>query len=79
MPAVAGIGPKRENSAMSAVIPFPMNRVRPMSETDGAGQAEVIIFPGVRVERLSFDLAERLSPSRRKSSSRTQPVDCELY
>ena len=64
---------------MSAIIPFPTSRVRPLREADGAGHAEVIIFPGVRVERLNFDLAERLPAGRRKSSAQTKPVDCELY
>ena len=64
---------------MSAIIQFPTSRIRPLSEADGMGQAEVIIFPGVRVERLSFDLAERLPAGRRKTSAQTKPVDCELY
>jgi hypothetical protein len=63
---------------MSAVISFPASRVRQTRQPEGAGEAEVIIFPGVRVERLGFDLAERL-PAGRRSSAQAQPRDLELY
>ena len=47
----------------SAVIEFPLDRVRPSSgETNGA-KAELLIFTGVRIERM-YDLAERLPPAR---------------
>ena len=46
----------------SAVIEFPQDRVRPPRDSDGAS-AEVLIFTGVRVERM-YDLAERLPPAR---------------
>jgi hypothetical protein len=46
----------------SAVIDFPQDRVRPPRETNGA-TAEVLIFTGVRVERM-YDLAERLPAAR---------------
>jgi len=47
----------------NAVIEFPLDRVRrPGSETNGA-KGEVLIFTGVRVERM-YDLAERLPQAR---------------
>lgn len=47
----------------STVIAFPLDRVRPCGgETTGAS-AEVLIFTGVRIERM-YDLAERLPPAR---------------
>jgi hypothetical protein len=46
----------------SAVIEFPQDRVRPPRENTGAS-AEVLMFTGVRVERM-YDLAERLPPAR---------------
>ena len=64
---------------MSAVIEFPLSRVRPVMETGHAGTAEVIIFPGVRIERLAFDLAERLPACRTGSASKTQSRDYEFY
>ena len=46
----------------NAVIEFPLDRVRPATgERHGTG--EVVIFNGVRVERI-YDLAERLPPAR---------------
>jgi hypothetical protein len=44
---------------MTAVIEFPLNRVRPVAGLRPEFSAEVIIFPGVRVERLNCDLPER--------------------
>ncbi|MCX7349453.1 MAG: hypothetical protein NTZ54_07975 [Alphaproteobacteria bacterium] len=47
----------------NAVIEFPLDRVRPSSgERNGQG-GEVLIFTGVRIERM-YDLAERLPPAR---------------
>ena len=46
----------------SAVIEFPQDRVRPPREVNGRS-AEVLIFTGVRIERM-YDLAERLPPAR---------------
>lgn len=47
----------------NAVIEFPQDRVRrPGGEATGA-TGEVLIFTGVRVERM-YDLAERLPPAR---------------
>ena len=46
----------------SAVIDFPLDRVRPPRDSNGTS-AEVLIFTGVRVERM-YDLAERLPPAR---------------
>lgn len=57
---------------MSAVIPFPTSRTRPLRETAPSGPAEVVIFPGVRIERIEFDLAERLPMSRRNASRKPQ-------
>lgn len=47
----------------SAVIAFPLDRVRPSSGEPCATSAEVLIFTGVRIERM-YDLAERLPPAR---------------
>lgn len=46
----------------SAIIDFPLDRVRPTRDSNGTS-AEVLIFTGVRVERM-YDLAERLPPAR---------------
>lgn len=52
-----------QGRAESAVIEFPLDRVRPAGEGAAAGPARVLIFTGVRIERM-YDLAERLSPLR---------------
>ena len=64
---------------MSAVISFPTSRIRPPGAADAAGDAEVIIFPGVRIERLGFDLAERLPAGRRSSTASGLQRDREHY
>jgi hypothetical protein len=46
----------------NAVIEFPLDRVRPATG-ERRGTGEVVIFTGVRVERI-YDLAERLPPAR---------------
>ncbi len=45
---------------MAAVVEFPFDRVRKSAARDQAWQAQVIIFPGERFERLEFSLADRL-------------------
>lgn len=47
----------------SAVIAFPLDRVRPAGGETSGTSAEVLIFTGVRIERM-YDLAERLPPAR---------------
>jgi len=63
---------------MSAVIDFPLGRIRPVAKEGHAGSAEVIIFPGVRIERLAFDPAESLPAYRTGSASKTQPRDYDF-
>lgn len=51
--------------ADSAVIEFPQARVRPAALLPDGATAEVVIFNGVRIERL-HDLADRLpAPAKR--------------
>lgn len=47
----------------STVIAFPLDRVRPPRQEARREDGEVLIFTGVRVERM-YDLAERLPPAR---------------
>lgn len=64
---------------MSAVIEFPLGRCRPAVQSDASGNAEVIIFPGVRIERVGFDLAERLPAVRNGSSQQARVNDFDFY
>lgn len=66
-------------SAVSAVIEFPADRIRQTARPDITGNAEVIIFPGVRVERLAFDLAERLPALRNGSAPNGRASDFDFY
>ncbi len=52
---------------MSVVLQFPINRVSSRDEFDMVLSGEVIIFPGVRVERRNFD---GLKPSVRSQKRR---------
>jgi hypothetical protein len=40
---------------MSVILQFPINRVSSRDEFELALSGEVVIFPGVRVERRNFD------------------------
>jgi hypothetical protein len=54
---------------MSVVLQFPYNRVAPPDQYDMVHSAEVVIFPGVRVERRNFDLAKTAALSRKRRIS----------
>lgn len=47
----------------TSVIEFPLDRARKPGAAVNDASGEVLIFTGVRVERM-FDLAERLPPAR---------------
>lgn len=50
----ADMAPDLEQS-MSAIVDFPLDRTRlPGFAVDGASAAEIVIFPGVRIERRDF-------------------------
>ncbi|HLA02947.1 MAG TPA: hypothetical protein VJ019_09315 [Aestuariivirga sp.] len=54
---------------MSVVLQFPYNRVSSRDPFDMVHSAEVVIFPGVRVERRNFDKAKPpVSGSKRRVS-----------
>ena len=63
---------------MSAVIEFPAGRTRPVVQTGNADSAQVIIFPGVRIERLKYDLAERLPIMRNGSTAQPSAGEFEF-
>ena len=54
---------------MSVVLQFPYNRVSSRDPFDQVSSAEVVIFPGVRVERRNFDLANTTTPARKRRAS----------
>ncbi|WP_373503898.1 hypothetical protein [Aestuariivirga sp.] len=65
--------------AICAVIEFPMNRVRPLTADPLEASGEVIIFPGVQIERLMYDLAERLPAARAGSSAQARATEFDFY
>jgi hypothetical protein len=50
---------------MNVVLQFPLNRVVPRSPDDVVLAAEVVIFPGVRMERRKFKLAKTAASGRK--------------
>lgn len=54
---------------MKKVVRFPLERTRMNPDQQpGNAQAEIIIFPGVRIERREFCLGDRQAKSRRPRS-----------
>ena len=62
---------------MSEVIEFPASGANRPARPVNAGPAQIIIFPGVRVERREFSLADRVSAPRKRPASRNQAADLE--
>ena len=54
---------------MNVVLQFPVNRVVPRGPDDVVLSAEVVIFPGVRMERRNFKLAKTAVPGRKRRVS----------
>ena len=57
-----------ERNIMGAVIEFPVERIVGATKDEGDTPAEVIIFPGVRVERPDARFRKRLPPSKPRSA-----------
>ncbi len=62
---------------MNTVIEFPRNRIGGGPRNESAAPAEVVIFPGVRIERTAFSLADRIgaSPKRTSTSARVKEFE----
>ena len=58
-------------STECAVIAFPQERVKPSAPSAEHPRGEVVIFTGVRVERL-YDLAERLPAARNRPARKSR-------
>ena len=54
---------------MSVVLQFPTNRVVSRDPDDVILAAEVVIFPGVRIERRNFELTKATVSSRKHRAS----------
>jgi hypothetical protein len=63
---------------MGTILTFPRERLEQSAARAHEGPAEIVIFPGVRIERFDFSLADRLPPPRRRGRpTRMQALDFE--
>ena len=51
---------------MGTILTFPRDLLRQSAKEAHSGPAEIVIFPGIRIERYDFNLADRLPPPRRR-------------
>jgi hypothetical protein len=64
--------------AMGTILTFPRDLLRQPAKTAHRGPAEIVIFPGIRIERFDFSLADRLPPPRRRGRpSRMQALEID--
>ncbi len=54
---------------MNSVVQFPMDRVLPGRQWAGTAPAEIVIFPGVRIERQSLERQEVQALGRRRRAA----------
>jgi hypothetical protein len=57
---------------MATILEFPHARLRPGTEGVLTTPAEIVIFPGVRIERSDFKLSDRLTTGRRRKSQKSE-------
>jgi hypothetical protein len=63
---------------MGTILTFPRDRLQQRRGTAQERPAEIVIFPGVRIERYDFSLADRLPPPRRRGRpSRMQALEID--
>lgn len=63
---------------MGTILTFPRDRLLQSAKVAHSGPAEIVIFPGVRIERYDFSLADRLPPPRRRGRpSRMQALEID--
>jgi hypothetical protein len=62
---------------MGSVIEFPAERAVPGNGAECRLQAEVVIFPGVRIERREFSLADRVASRSKHSAPAVTAVEAD--
>lgn len=63
---------------MGTILTFPRDRLPQSARQNLSGPAEIVIFPGIRIERYDFSLADRLPPPRRRGRpSRMQALEID--
>ena len=67
-----------EVKVMGTILTFPRDRLPQSAKPVHSGPAEIVIFPGIRIERYDFSLADRLPPPRRRGRpSRMQALEID--
>ena len=61
---------------MSSIVQFPLERVAPRSRKQASAAAEIIIFPGVRIERKQ-QAARNTVPRKRRNTQVAVEQDFE--
>jgi hypothetical protein len=69
----AGKGREQGIEVMATILQFPQLRSSIGHENAMPTPAEILIFPGVRIERNAFNLADRIVPARRRRRSPPTP------
>lgn len=67
-----------KRDAMSVIVNFPLHRVSPAPASPGAG-AEIVIFPGVRIERQDIASAPRKSSNRPRRNAASAAKEIENF
>lgn len=63
---------------MGTIVELPRGRNQ-AARMAGGGPAEIVIFPGVQVERRDFSLADRIEPQRRRRApAQSQAIDIDI-
>jgi hypothetical protein len=79
-PKPQGCTGTEEEVEMAEIVKLQAFAHRRMPRRDRHGVAEIVIFPGVRIDRKTFSLAERLVPGERSvptSRATIAPAQCD--
>ncbi len=60
---------------MSKIVKFPIERTNLKNTPPQSGCADIVIFPGVRIERREFNLADRHAKPNRTRSAEALATD----
>jgi hypothetical protein len=63
---------------MATILEFPHPRLRTTHHNAMRPEAEIVIFPGVRIERAEFSLADRIGPARRRRNQKSETRKSEI-
>jgi hypothetical protein len=74
--ALCGVQPEPCDSGMATILEFP-RREAAARHARQQRPAKIIIFPGTRVERREYNLADRTKPVKGASKSRSQALELD--